>query len=262
MRMFTGDQFSLEGKVALVTGVGARKHSIGEAYAMGLLNQGAKVIVVDLSKEGAETAAHELSKLGDVAAFGADVADAAAVEAMIDAAGKRWGGLDILVNNAALMVEMTRAAVLDVPNSEWDRMMQVNLMGAVNCSRSITPLLRARGGGRIVNQVSRGAFPAESVYGITKLALVGLTTALARNLGKDRITVNAIAPGNVASEAGRMLTQTYSPELQAFQERLVALRVEGAPDELVGALLMLVSQAGSWITGQVLHVDGGFVLRP
>jgi NAD(P)-dependent dehydrogenase (short-subunit alcohol dehydrogenase family) len=121
--------------------------------------------------------------------------------------------------------------------------------------------MRARGGGRIVNQSSGGAFPASSLYGITKLALVGLTTALAKQYGKHGICVNAIAPGNVMSDAGRMLVPDDSPFLQ-FLNMTCALRPRGMPDELVGTALLLCSDAGRWITGQTIHVDGGWVLRP
>src|SRR5688572_1931354 len=139
--MFTLDHFRLDGKVAIVTGVGARKNSIGEAYAIGLLNAGASVLVADISKEGAEDAANRLSSYGKVAAAEVDIANAEAAEAMVGVAEKAFGGVDILVNNAAIMVEMTRAAMIDVPNSEWTRMMDVNLMGALNCSRAAVPLM-------------------------------------------------------------------------------------------------------------------------
>ena len=121
--------------------------------------------------------------------------------------------------------------------------------------------MRARGGGKIVNQVSGGAFPAQSIYGISKLALLGLTTTMARQLGREKINVNAIAPGNVASDAGKSLTPDDSPFIKML-EASVAMRVRGQPDELVGSLLLLCSPAGDWITGQVLHVDGGWILRP
>jgi NAD(P)-dependent dehydrogenase (short-subunit alcohol dehydrogenase family) len=260
--MFTLDHFKLDGKVAIVTGVGARKNSIGEAYAAGLLDAGASVLVADLSKEGAEDAANRLSPLGKVAAAQVDISDTEAVEAMVGVATRAFDGVDILVNNAAIMVEMTRASMLEVPNSEWYRMMDVNLMGAVNCSRAVVPLMKARGGGKIVNQVSAGAFPPFSVYGVTKLALVGLTAGLAKNLGPFNISVNAIAPGNTASEAGQMLTGAEDAPLRKLLNQVCALRVDGQPDELVGACLLLCSKAGDWITGQVLNVDGGWIIRP
>ena len=118
-----------------------------------------------------------------------------------------------------------------------------------------------RGGGKIINQVSGGAFPASTVYGITKIALVGLTTTLARELGGQNINVNAIAPGNTMSDAGAMLTPPDSPFIKAL-EASIAMRMRGEPDELVGPLLLLCSPAGAWMTGQVLHVDGGWIIRP
>ncbi len=137
--------------------------------------------------------------------------------------------------------------------------MAVNVNGALICAQAALPYMRQRGGGRIINQVSGGAFPAGSGYGVSKLALVGVTTTLARELGPEGITVNAIAPGNVASEAGKL----SAPEVfMQMLRQTVALRATGEPEELVGALLLLASPAGSWITGQVLHVDGGWVIRP
>jgi NAD(P)-dependent dehydrogenase (short-subunit alcohol dehydrogenase family) len=148
-----------------------------------------------------------------------------------------------------------------VPIADWNRLMAVNVTGALNCAQAIAPLMAARGGGKIVNQLSGGAFPAGSLYGISKLALLGLTTTLARELGPSKINVNAIAPGNTMSDAGKMLTPDGSPFVKLL-EATVAMRVRGQPDELVGPLLLLCSSAGDWITGQTLHVDGGWVLRP
>lgn len=259
--MFTLDHFSLEGKVAIVTGVGARKNSIGEAYAVGLLNAGAKVLVSDLSKEGAEEAANRLSSLGDIVAAQVDIANEQSAQAMVGEAAKAFGGVDILVNNAAIMVEMTKAAMIDVPNAEWTKMMDVNLMGALNCARAAVPFMKQQGGGKIVNQVSGGGFPPFSVYGVTKLALAGMTIGLAKNLGPFNINVNAIAPGNTASAAGQMLTGGEDAPLRKLLNQICALRVDGQPDELVGALLLLVSKAGDWMTGQILHVDGGWIMK-
>jgi NAD(P)-dependent dehydrogenase (short-subunit alcohol dehydrogenase family) len=143
----------------------------------------------------------------------------------------------------------------------WHKAFAVNLEGALLCSRAVVPSMRERGGGRIVNQTSGGAFPATGLYGITKLALVGLTTSLAKQFGKDGITCNAIAPGNVTSDAGKMLVPDDSPFIQ-FLNMTCAMRARGAPDELVGTALLLCSEAGAWITGQTFHVDGGWVLRP
>ncbi len=259
---FSLEQYQLNGKVAVVTGAGGRGNSIGRAYALGLAQAGAEVIVADINARGAEAVAEEITAQGGTAAgVEVDIANPESVTAMAEFAKSRFGGVDILVNNAGLMAELKSEQAVDIDLEEWNRIMSVNVTGALNCVQAIVPLMRERGGGKIVNQVSGGAFPAISIYGISKLALVGLTTTLARQLGRENINVNAIAPGNTTSDAGKVLTPDDSPFIK-FLEASVAMRVRGAPDELVGSLLLLCSDAGAWITGQVLHVDGGWVLRP
>jgi len=259
---FTMEQFRLAGKVAIVTGAGGRGNSIGRAYALGLANAGAAVVVADINEQGAGAVAAEINAAGGTAiGVRVDITDQASATAMVDAATTAFGGVDILVNNAALMAELGMLHVADVSLQEWNRILNVNLTGALICAQAVIPSMRARGGGRIVNQTSGGAFPATSIYGIGKLALVGLTTTLARQLGKEGINVNAIAPGNVTSDAGRMLVPEESQFIK-FLEMTVASRPRGSPEELVGALLLLCSDAGAWITGQVIHIDGGWVIRP
>lgn len=259
---FSIEQFGLEGKVAIVTGAGGRGNSIGGAYARGLAAAGAAVVVADLNEAGAATVAEEIRASGNKAiAVAVDITQPASVQAMASAAEEHFGGVDILVNNAALMAELKSERAVDIAVEEWNRIMSVNVTGALNCVQAVVPMMRQRGGGKIINQTSGGAYPAISIYGVSKLALVGLTTTLARQLGPEKINVNAIAPGNVTSEAGKQLVPDDSPFYQ-FLQASVAMRVRGAPDELVGSLLLLCSEAGSWITGQVLHVDGGWVLRP
>lgn len=259
---FTLDQFRLDGKVAIVTGAGGRGNSIGRAYALGLAQAGASVVVADLNLEGAQAVADEITASGgNAVAVQVDVADEASTLAMGDAACDAFGGVDILVNNAALMVDISYDNCETISLEAWNRAFSVNLNGALLCARAVAPSMRERGGGRIVNQTSGGAFPATGLYGISKLALVGLTTTLAKQLGKDKITCNAIAPGNVTSDAGKMLVPDDSPFIR-FLEMTCATNPRGAPDELVGTLLLLCSPAGQWITGQTMHVDGGWVMRP
>jgi NAD(P)-dependent dehydrogenase (short-subunit alcohol dehydrogenase family) len=259
---FSIEQFRLNDKVAIVTGAGGRGNSIGRAYASGLAAAGAAVVIADINGAGAAAVADEINATGGKAiATRVDITEPDSVRAMVEAAAAAFGGVDILVNNAALMAELGPLAAATISLDEWNRILAVNVTGALLCAQAVIPEMRKRGGGRIVNQVSGGAFPAVSIYGISKLALVGLTTTLARQLGREQIAVNAIAPGNTTSEAGKLLTPDDSPFMK-FLEMNVAMRVRGAPDELVGTLLLLCSQAGAWITGQVIHVDGGWVLRP
>ncbi len=259
---FSIEQFRLDGKVAIVTGAGGRGNSIGGAYAKGLAAAGAAVVVVDLNAEGARAVAEEINASGGKAiSAGADISNVEQIAATMEAGVRAFGGIDILVNNAALMLELGAMQAADVPLGDWNKLLNVNVTGALICAQATIPHMRARGGGRIINQVSGGAFPALSLYGVSKLALTGLTTTMAKQLGCEKITVNAIAPGNVTSDAGSALVPPDSPFAQ-FLAATVCTRASGAPDELVGALLLLCSQAGDWITGQTIHVDGGWVLRP
>jgi NAD(P)-dependent dehydrogenase (short-subunit alcohol dehydrogenase family) len=259
---FTLDQFRLDGKVAVITGAGGRGNSIGRAYAMGLSSAGASIVVADLNGEGAQAVADEINAAGGKAiGVQVDVADEASTLAMGKAAIEAFGGVDILINNAALMVDVSYDNAETVSMAAWNKAFAVNVNGALLCARAVIPSMRERGGGRIINQSSGGAFPATGLYGITKIALVGLTTSLAKQYGKDGITCNAIAPGNVKSDAGMMLVPDDSPFIQ-FLKMTCAIHPRGEPEELVGAAVLMCSEAGKWITGQVLHVDGGWVMRP
>jgi NAD(P)-dependent dehydrogenase (short-subunit alcohol dehydrogenase family) len=224
---FSIEQFRLDGKVAIVTGAGGRGNSIGRAYALGLAGAGAAVVVADINADGAKRVADEIAANGGKAsAVCVDITDPASAKAMVAAATAAFGGVDILVNNAALMAELGHLSLADVPLDEWNRTLNVNLTGALICCQAAIPAMRARGGGRIINQTSGGAFPAIGVYGIGKLALVGLTTTLAKQLGKEGITANAIAPGNVTSDAGKQLVPDDSPFLQLLN-MTVASRPRG-----------------------------------
>ena len=253
-------QWSLEGKVAIVTG--ASSGGIGEAFALEMANAGASVVCADINLEGAQAVADGVKAAGGSAlAVQVDIANEESVAEAVAATITEFGGVDILVNNAALMEAIVRTTLMDYSREMWDRSFAVNLTGAWLFSQAVAPSMIARGGGRIVNTSSIGAFPAATVYGITKLAIVGLTTALAKELGPHNITVNAIAPGYTQSEAGKRLT----PPSGAFRDALeaqAATRATGTPQEIANALRLLVTPAGEWITGQVIHVDGGYIRRP
>lgn len=261
MTDFTHDNFRLDGKVAIVTGAGGRGNSIGRAYAVALAGAGASVVVADLNGEGAQRVADEISALGGKAvAVQVDITDTASVEEMASAAKQAFGGIDILVNNAALMVEIVDKPLIQTDHARFDKGMAVNVWGAINCAQVVAPHLAERGGGSIVNQVSAGAYPAQSFYGVTKIALHGATTTLATELGKQGIRVNAIGPGMTKTDAGLALTPDNSPLVQYVEAR-TPIQGRDTPDALCGALLLLVSEAGRWITGQVINVDGGWVMR-
>jgi NAD(P)-dependent dehydrogenase (short-subunit alcohol dehydrogenase family) len=258
---FSLEMFRLDGQVAIVTGAGGRGNSIGRAYALGLAEAGASVVVADLRLEGAQTVAEEINVAGGHAlAVQVDIADRASVAQMVEQARAGFGGVDILVNNAALMVDTVKSRTIDYPPDAWANLFAVNLTGALNCSHAVVDLMCARGGGKIINQGSSAAYPAKTAYGITKTAIAALTTTLAAELGKQGINVNAIAPGSVATDARNSLVAGLPASHRQAMEAQATLRYEGHPHELVGALLLLCSAAGAWIHGQVLHVDGGMTM--
>ena len=178
------------------------------------------MVCVDINEDGAKEVADSLAQKGGKAfAVGLDISDSAAVESMVRRAVSEVGGVDILVNNAALHDAACRRR-LDavVPPEMWNQAFAVNVTGHGTAPRAAVPEMVKRGGG-IVNQSSIGAFPAESVYGIAKVAMIGLTTTLARELGPSNINVNAIAPGLTQSVAGKALTGEDSPYYQMMKTR-------------------------------------------
>jgi NAD(P)-dependent dehydrogenase (short-subunit alcohol dehydrogenase family) len=251
---------SLNEKVAIVTG--ACKGGIGEAYAKALAEAGASVTCADINVEGANDVADAINGAGGTAtAIGVDITDDAGVEAMVRQTTEQFGGVDILVNNAALMIDIAMGgATLDFPEDLWDKAFDVNVKGAWRCTKAAVPSMIERGGGAIVNQASIGAYPATGVYGITKIAMVGMTTTFATELGPHNIRVNCIAPGLTQSLAGAALTPDDADYTKMMASR-APLKLKGDPSELCGALLLFCSPAGSWITGQVMVVDGGVVMR-
>jgi NAD(P)-dependent dehydrogenase (short-subunit alcohol dehydrogenase family) len=247
----------IEGRVAIVTGSGG---GIGEAYARGIAAQGARVVVAEVDKVKGERVAADIRGTGAEALFvETDVGSADSTRAMAQAAIDRFGGIDFLVNNAAIFGGMQLAPLIKVDWDYYTRFMEVNMNGAIHCVRACYRSMRERGGGSIVNQSSTAAWMAVGFYGIAKLALNGITQSLARELGSMNIRVNAIAPGPTDTEASRSVVPA------AYVEQLVGglpLARMGQPDDLVGACLFLLSDASAWMTGQILQVDGGQIMRP
>jgi NAD(P)-dependent dehydrogenase (short-subunit alcohol dehydrogenase family) len=245
----------LAGKVALVTG-GAK--GIGFAVASDLARRGAAVVIADL--EGAKAATAQLGNSGH-RAFGleADVASERDVSRLAEAAAAEFGGLDILVNNAAIFSALRRRPFEEIDPSEWRRVMEVNTLGPFLCCRAVLPLLKARGGGRIINISSGVAFkgnPGMAHYVASKGAVVSLTRALASELGPFKILVNSVAPGLTLSDG-----VLENPELLAgareFSVRTRALARDMTPADLVGAVAFLAGPDSAFITGQTIVVDGG-----
>jgi 3-oxoacyl-[acyl-carrier protein] reductase len=247
----------LEGKVAIVTG-GAR--GIGRAYATALADAGASVLIGDLMEaEGAETVVAIEAAGGRAIFTRVDVSDQASTEALAAKAAAELGGIDILVNNAAMFASLKGGSLSDIAVDRWDRTMAVNVKGPWLCIRAVVPHMRQRGGGAIVNISSISAFGMAGMldYTASKAAVIGLTKSAATELGRDRIRVNAIAPGGVATEAVSEITGGH---LDAFRQRAretQAIAEPMAPEDMVGTMLHLVSDGSKFVTGQTFVVDGG-----
>jgi NAD(P)-dependent dehydrogenase (short-subunit alcohol dehydrogenase family) len=250
-------RFDFTGKVAIVTGSGG---GIGQAYAEALADAGASVVVADIAEDRAEAVAKGIVAAGGSAvASPVDVADPASAAAMAALAVERFGGIDYLVNNAAIFGGMQLDLLLTVDWEYLNRFLSVNMLGALNCVRACYPAMKERGGGAIVNQSSTAAYMYAGFYGLAKAGVNSITQQLAHELGGQHIRTNAIAPGPIDTEASR----TVVPD--AFMKPILAslaLKRQGETSDLVGLCLFLLSDEASWITGHVFNVDGGQVVRP
>ncbi|MGI8335586.1 SDR family oxidoreductase [Actinomadura scrupuli] len=240
-----------EGKVAIVTGAA---QGIGEAYARALAAEGASVVVADLSDKGAAVA-DEIKGLY----VHTDVSDPASVRALAAAAVEHYGGIDFLVNNAAIFGTMKLDFLFTVDWDYYRKFMSVNMDGALLCARACYPAMQERGGGVIINQSSTAAWQYAGFYGLAKVGVNGITQQLAHELGSLGIRVNAIAPGPIDTEANR--TVVPGGMSQKIVKDKLAIKRMGTPQDLVGMCLFLLSDEASWITGQIFNVDGGEVFR-
>jgi NAD(P)-dependent dehydrogenase (short-subunit alcohol dehydrogenase family) len=245
------------GKVAIVTGA---QTGIGLAIARRLAAEGAAVVLADIADAAGQ--AQELQAGGARAlAARVDVADEHSVEAMVGRTLAEFGRVDILVNNAAIAASIQLRPFEQISVSEWRRMQDVNAMGPFLCTRAVAPHMRAQKSGRIVNITSGTAFkgaPFMLDYVASKGALMTMTRSLARELGKDFVTVNAVSPGYTLSE-GNLANTDF---LATYREAAIATRAvprDGWPADIVGAVAFLASDDAAFISGQILAVDGGSV---
>ena len=246
----------LADKVAVVTGGAA---GIGFAYARRFLAEGAKLVVADVADPVA--AAEKLGAAERVLGVPADVSDGASVRAMVEAAVARFGRIDVLVNNAAVFATLKPQPFDAIPEAEWDRVMAVNVKGIWNCARAVVPVMRAQGGGRIVNVASAIVAKGTAMllhYVTSKGAVVAMTRALAREVGPAGITVNAVAPGLILSDSVQA-----NPDITDFQldgiMRARSLKREAFPADVEGTVVFLASDDSAFMSGQTLVVDGGSV---
>jgi 3-oxoacyl-[acyl-carrier protein] reductase len=243
----------LDGRVALVTGA---SRNIGRAIALELAAAGAHVVVNALSaRADAEAVAAEIGPCAMVAM--ADVTDRAAVDAMIAAVRARFGRLDILVNNAAVRGEVPFA---ELDHATWSRILSICLDGAFHCTQAALPLLKEAGGATVVNigGLTAHTGAVERTHVVTaKAGLVGMTRALAHELAGFGITVNNVAPGMMDTKRG-VSAGNQQPRHHATQQTLLGRR--GHPDEIAAAVRWLAGPGGRFVTGQVIHVNGGAYL--
>ncbi|MDB5531876.1 MAG: Dehydrogenase [Hyphomicrobiales bacterium] len=251
--------YSVAGKIIIVTGGGT---GIGKVYSQRLAEGGAKVVLADIAAEPASKVAEECTKAGlEVVSFPTDVANPDSVEAMVAQTIAKWGRVDGLINNASLMSVLPRGDWFKIPVDEWDRVMAVNLKGIFLCCRAVYPHMKAQGGGRIVNISSSRIWqgnPNRLHYTTSKAGVIGLTRSLAREVGDDKIGVNAVTPGFTLSET--QMASSSSNYVSGREDGRSFKRPQ-VPDDLVGAVMFLLSDASAFITGQTINVDGGMAMH-
>lgn len=248
---------TFEGKVVIITGGG---QGIGETYAKSFAEAGASVIIAELNAEAGERVTSEICTAGAKAIFvKTDVSSESDAAAVAKVAQETFGGIDILVNNAAIFHGMRYETMLDVDLDYYYQIMKVNMHSPLVMTRAVADAMTQRGGGSIINQSSTAAWKAQGgYYGVAKLGVQGLTMCLASELGDRNIRVNSIAPGPTDTEA----TRQVPAEILDHVVNGLALKRLGDTHDIVNMAKFLASDEAGWITGQTFRVDGGDTMLP
>jgi 3-oxoacyl-[acyl-carrier protein] reductase len=244
----------LEGQVAIVTGAA---QGIGRAIAQALGQEGANIVLSDINLSKAEETGQEIATLGSkVLVVKADVARAEEAEQIVHRALEKWSRVDILVNNAGVTKD---ALVLRMRKEDWDYVLNINLTGTFNCTKATVKPMMKQHRGKIVNIASVVGVmgnAGQSNYAASKAGIIGLTKSLARELAPRRINVNAIAPGFIDTD----MTKVLSKEIRDNMRSQIPLGRLGMSEDIAHCVKFLVSEEASYITGQVIHVNGGMYM--
>ncbi|MCG8693894.1 MAG: SDR family oxidoreductase [Minwuiales bacterium] len=249
---------TLNGKVAIVTGAA---QGLGQAYAIAMAEAGAAITALDLT-DCAETVAAVEAKGGKCIGRSVDITDMDALTTVAAETKETFGGVDVLVNNAALYGTLTGGRFNDLDPAEWDACMNVNVKGMWQCCKAAVPHMLERGGGSVINIASLAAtygLPYALHYTTSKAAVIGMTRGLARELGKAKVRVNAVAPSAVTTEGTRQfMGDKYDKALEVIASGQ-SIPENLDTDDLVGTVIYLASDASKFVTGQTISVDGGTV---
>ena len=240
-------------RVAVITG-GAR--GFGKAFGHALAGQGMRVVQLDLDMAAASAAADEIGP--NAVAMQGDVADEDAMHGIMQDVANQYGGIDILINNAGIHSAEANKPIGVLGTAATRRMFEVNIWGVIHCTLAARPFMTGRQDASIVNISSMAAYGAQMAYGVSKLAVRGLTTSFAHELGPDGIRVNALAPGLILTDTIRAeLPQEVLSHVKAMQ----ILKRDGGEQDIVAAMLWLVSSAASFVTGETIRISGGATLQ-
>jgi 3-oxoacyl-[acyl-carrier protein] reductase len=247
----------LEGQIALITGAGRAGKGIGRSIALRLAKEGAKIAIADFVPEAADAVAKEVVDMGGeaLAVYGS-VANTEDVERMVQATVDRFGRIDILVNNAGITRDNL---IVRMSEQEWDMVLDTNLKGVFNCTKCAAKLMMRERKGKIVNMASVMGImgnAGQANYSASKGGVIALTKTTAKELGSRGVNVNAVAPGFIQT----VMTEEMPEDAKEGIAQQIPLKRLGTPDDVAEVVLFLCSEASSYITGQVIAVDGGMVM--